>query len=93
MSRLLRDLHASCKREDGTDDAKKGTQLLEIYALEIQVKTTFHCFIIYIFSCRCVVYVLAFFFYFSAFCGGPALFFPDSLSPFSIVRDSFAFYF
>ena len=28
----------SCTTEGGQDDLKKGTQLLEIYALEIQVK-------------------------------------------------------
>jgi len=32
-------LHRACKREDGTDDVKKGTQLLEIYAIEIQMYT------------------------------------------------------
>ena len=40
MARVLKDLAASCKTEDGlTDDHKKGTQLLEVYALEIQVYT------------------------------------------------------
>lgn len=34
----LKDLHRSCQVE-GTDDLKKGTQLLEIYALEIQIFT------------------------------------------------------
>lgn len=29
----------SCLREDGTEDPKKGTQLLDIYALEIQMYT------------------------------------------------------
>lgn len=29
----------SCRNEDGSDDSKKGTQLLEIYALEIQIYT------------------------------------------------------
>jgi len=29
----------SCQREDGMDDMKKGTQLLEVYALEIQMHT------------------------------------------------------
>jgi COP9 signalosome complex subunit 2 len=29
----------SCQREDGADDLKKGTQLLEVYALEIQIFT------------------------------------------------------
>ena len=27
----------SCLLEDGTDDPKKGTQLLEVYALQIQL--------------------------------------------------------
>ena len=30
-------LHKSCEGPDGTDDPKKGTQLLEVYALEIQM--------------------------------------------------------
>ena len=34
---VLRELHRSCQTEDGRDDTKKGTQLLEIYALEIQL--------------------------------------------------------
>ncbi len=29
----------SCQREDGSEDPKKGTQLLDIYALEIQMAT------------------------------------------------------
>ena len=29
----------SCQTEDGKDDLKKGTQLLEVYALEIQMHT------------------------------------------------------
>ena len=33
---LIRDLHASTAA-DGEDQAQKGTQLLEIYALEIQM--------------------------------------------------------
>merc|ERR1712137_286068 len=36
---ILDELKSSCKNEDGTDDLKKGTQLLEIYALEIQMHT------------------------------------------------------
>uniref|UniRef100_A0A061QWV0 COP9 signalosome complex subunit 2 n=1 Tax=Tetraselmis sp. GSL018 TaxID=582737 RepID=A0A061QWV0_9CHLO len=39
MSKILRDLQRSCKRADGTDDLKKGTQLLEVYAIEIQMYT------------------------------------------------------
>ncbi|KAG4915754.1 hypothetical protein JHK87_053311 [Glycine soja] len=39
MSKILKELHKSCQREDGTDDHKKGTQLLEVYAIEIQMYT------------------------------------------------------
>jgi len=39
MSKILRELRASCTREDGTEDLKKGTQLLEVYAIEIQMYT------------------------------------------------------
>ena len=31
--------YRSCQKEDGSDDMKKGTQLLEVYALEIQIHT------------------------------------------------------
>lgn len=36
---ILEELKASCKTKDGSDDMKKGTQLLEIYAAEIQMYT------------------------------------------------------
>lgn len=36
---ILKELHKSCQKEDGTDDQKKGTQLLEVYAIEIQMYT------------------------------------------------------
>ncbi|KAL0460903.1 UNVERIFIED_CONTAM: COP9 signalosome complex subunit [Sesamum latifolium] len=39
MSKILKELHKSCQKEDGTDDQKKGTQLLEVYAIEIQMYT------------------------------------------------------
>ncbi|XP_040583937.1 COP9 signalosome complex subunit 2 isoform X1 [Lepeophtheirus salmonis] len=40
LSKILKkQLHASCQTDDGEDDLKKGTQLLEIYALEIQMYT------------------------------------------------------
>eukprot|EP00178_Gracilaria_changii_P017781 TRINITY_DN506_c0_g1_i2.p2 TRINITY_DN506_c0_g1~~TRINITY_DN506_c0_g1_i2.p2 ORF type:complete len:440 (-),score=94.73 TRINITY_DN506_c0_g1_i2:1790-3109(-) len=39
LMRILKELHKSCQRADGTDDHKKGTQLLEVYALEIQMYT------------------------------------------------------
>lgn len=32
-------MHAACKNNDGTDDQSKGTQMLEILALEIQMYT------------------------------------------------------
>jgi len=40
LGKILKDLHKSCQLEDGTDDSKKGTQLLEVYALEIQMYAT-----------------------------------------------------
>jgi len=36
---ILKELHKSCQKEDGTDDQKKGSQLLEVYAIEIQIYT------------------------------------------------------
>ena len=39
LSKLLNELHGTCTLEDGTDDQKKGTTLLEIFALEIQMHT------------------------------------------------------
>ncbi|KAF9204282.1 COP9/signalosome complex subunit Csn2 [Haplosporangium sp. Z 27] len=39
LSKILRQLRASCQADDGTDDQRKGTHLLEIYALEIQMYT------------------------------------------------------
>jgi hypothetical protein len=30
LTRMLKTLHISCQREDGSDDQKKGTQLLEV---------------------------------------------------------------
>eukprot|EP00878_Enallax_costatus_P008522 GHUV01008910.1.p1 GENE.GHUV01008910.1~~GHUV01008910.1.p1 ORF type:complete len:373 (+),score=151.55 GHUV01008910.1:186-1304(+) len=39
MHKILKDLHKSCQREDGSYDLKKGTQLLEVYAVEIQMYT------------------------------------------------------
>lgn len=39
LAKILKQLHASCQTVDGEDDLKKGTQLLEIYALEIQMYT------------------------------------------------------
>lgn len=37
--KLLKKLHKACQQEDGTDDPKKGSQLLEVYAIEIQMYT------------------------------------------------------
>ena len=39
LSKILKQLHQSCQTDEGDDDLKKGTQLLEIYALEIQMYT------------------------------------------------------
>merc|ERR1711971_1059037 len=39
LARILKQLHTACTTEDGEDDLKKGTQLPEIYALEIQMYT------------------------------------------------------
>lgn len=40
LQKILRELHASCQDSMGNDDQKKGTQLLEVYALDIQMCTT-----------------------------------------------------
>ena len=39
LTKILKQLHLSCQTEQGEDDMKKGTQLLEVYALEIQMYT------------------------------------------------------
>ncbi len=39
LARIIKQLHQSCQTADGVDDVKKGTQLLEVYALEIQMYT------------------------------------------------------
>ncbi|CAN6808502.1 unnamed protein product [Brassica oleracea] len=39
MTKILKEVHKSCQKEDGTDDQKKGSQLLEVYAIEIQIYT------------------------------------------------------
>ena len=39
LTKILKPLHQACRTETGEDDARKGTQLLEIYALEIQMHT------------------------------------------------------
>jgi len=39
MQRILKTLHQSCAGSEGQEDAKRGTQLQEIYALEIQLCT------------------------------------------------------
>ncbi|CAK5075553.1 unnamed protein product [Meloidogyne enterolobii] len=39
LKQVLKQLRNSCQTESGEDDQKKGTQLLEIYALEIQMYT------------------------------------------------------
>ena len=37
--KILRELRKSCLMEDGSYDPKKGTQLLEVFAIEIQIYT------------------------------------------------------
>lgn len=37
VNKKLKELHAACLRDDGSEDSSKGTYLLEIYALEIQM--------------------------------------------------------
>lgn len=39
LTKILKQLHLACQKEDGTDDQRKGTHLLEIFALEIQMYT------------------------------------------------------
>jgi len=39
LARIMKQLRQSCQTDDGEDDLKKGTQLLEVYALEIQMYT------------------------------------------------------
>eukprot|EP00928_Gymnodinium_smaydae_P055819 TRINITY_DN39294_c0_g1_i1.p2 TRINITY_DN39294_c0_g1~~TRINITY_DN39294_c0_g1_i1.p2 ORF type:complete len:452 (+),score=144.24 TRINITY_DN39294_c0_g1_i1:163-1518(+) len=39
LQRLVRTLHKTCQRPDGADDVSKGSHLLEVYALEIQMCT------------------------------------------------------
>ena len=36
---VLKELHAACQDAAGVDDQRKGTQLLEVYALQIQLHT------------------------------------------------------
>ena len=37
LSQLIRDLHTATISTEGEDQSQRGTQLLEIYALEIQM--------------------------------------------------------
>ncbi|KAJ3122568.1 COP9 signalosome complex subunit 2 [Nowakowskiella sp. JEL0407] len=39
LLKILRPLYESCQNDDGTGDQRKGTLLLELYALEIQMYT------------------------------------------------------
>ncbi|KAG2203382.1 hypothetical protein INT47_010080 [Mucor saturninus] len=39
LTKIIRQLHAACQKDDGTDDQRKGTHLLEVLALEIQMYT------------------------------------------------------
>mmetsp|Transcript_59970 Transcript_59970/g.111217 ORF Transcript_59970/g.111217 Transcript_59970/m.111217 type:complete len:452 (+) Transcript_59970:68-1423(+) len=39
LQQKIRNLHKTCQKGDGSDDISKGSQLLEVYALEIQLCT------------------------------------------------------
>jgi len=39
LNKILRLLHKACTNEEGEDDQSKGTHLLEVYAIEIQMYT------------------------------------------------------
>ena len=39
LNKILRLLHKACQNEEGEDDQSKGTHLLEVYAIEIQMYT------------------------------------------------------
>eukprot|EP00727_Mastigamoeba_balamuthi_P006841 m51a1_g2778 putative proteasome component region pci domain-containing protein (440) ;mRNA; r:1042894-1044752 len=39
LATVLRELHAWCEERPGVDDPKKGSQLVDVYALEIQLNT------------------------------------------------------
>ncbi|KAK9464445.1 PCI domain-containing protein [Lipomyces arxii] len=39
LAKILKVLHEACQMDDGGDDQSKGTYLLEVYALEIQMYT------------------------------------------------------
>ena len=39
VGKTLKELYKSCQHDDGTADQRKGTQLLEVYAIEIQMYT------------------------------------------------------
>lgn len=39
LNRIIKELRRSCETDSGDEDMRKGTQLLEIYALEIQMYT------------------------------------------------------
>lgn len=39
LTNIIKQLHQSCQTQDGEEDLHKGTQLLEVYALEIQMHT------------------------------------------------------
>jgi COP9 signalosome complex subunit 2 len=39
LGKILKELRTACQKDDGTDDQRKGTHLLEVLALEIQMYT------------------------------------------------------
>ena len=42
LTRIIRQLHQSCQTEDGVDDVKKGTQLLEVQSVTDTVCSCVH---------------------------------------------------
>lgn len=39
LTKILKELHAACETQEGEEDQSKGSHLLEVYALEIQMYT------------------------------------------------------
>ena len=56
LAHVVRELHSSCQLSDGSDNSTKGTYLLEVYALEIQVKNL-HYWLIFVWYC-CLILLL-----------------------------------
>ena len=57
LAHVVRELHSSCQLSDGSDNSTKGTYLLEVYALEIQVKNL-HYWLIFVWCCCFILLLL-----------------------------------